>query len=246
MPRRQPPKGDSGFDKIVLTCEHGGNEIPREFARVFAGNRSVLKTHRGLDIGALAVATSLSQALSTPLFHVTISRLLIDLNRSLHHPKLFSEFTRDLDRDSRAEIIKAYYLPHRHTVERWIEREVKRGNRVMHIGVHSFTPVLNDEVRNADIGILYDPRRRGEKWLASRFAALAKTHSESNHWRVRKNYPYHGAADGFTTALRRKFTATKYFGIELELNQAIVGTSSGRRAMSTLMAAVLDQMAQPG
>lgn len=246
MPRQQPTNGDTGFDKIVLTCEHGGNEIPREFARLFAGNRSVLKTHRGLDIGALAVAETLSKSLSLPLFHATISRLLIDLNRSPHHPKLFSEFTRDLDRDLRADIIAAYYLPHRSTVERWIEREVRRGNRVLHIGVHSFTPVLNDQVRNADIGILYDPRRRGEKWLASRITTIAKAHADSRHWRVRKNYPYHGAADGFTTALRLKFSATKYFGIELEMNQAIVSTKSGQRQMSSLMAAVLEQMARPG
>ena len=38
-------------------------------------------------------------------------------------------------------------------------------------------------------------------------------------WRVRRNYPYRGCADGFTTALHRKFSNVYYAGIELEVNQ---------------------------
>jgi hypothetical protein len=40
--------------------------------------------------------------------------------------------------------------------------------------------------------------------------------------RVRRNYPYRGVADGFTTALRRRFPADLYLGIELEVNQRLL------------------------
>jgi hypothetical protein len=40
---------------------------------------------------------------------------------------------------------------------------------------------------------------------------------------VRRNYPYRGTADGFTTYLRRQFSARKYLGIELEVNQSLLG-----------------------
>jgi hypothetical protein len=37
--------------------------------------------------------------------------------------------------------------------------------------------------------------------------------------RIRCNYPYHGDADALLTAWRKKFSATYYLGIELEINQ---------------------------
>lgn len=36
---------------------------------------------------------------------------------------------------------------------------------------------------------------------------------------VRRNYPYPGNADGFTTYLRKQFSLSKYVGIEIEINQ---------------------------
>jgi len=39
--------------------------------------------------------------------------------------------------------------------------------------------------------------------------------------RVRRNYPYRGAADGLTTHLRRQL-GPRYLGVELEINQALL------------------------
>jgi predicted N-formylglutamate amidohydrolase len=87
--------------------------------------------------------------------------------------------------------------------------------------VHSFTPVLAGEVRTCDIGLLYDPRREAEGKFAE---AWRKGLAERlPGFRIRKNYPYRGAADGFTTYLRKQFPRS-YLGIELELNQKHVGT----------------------
>lgn len=36
----------------LITCEHGGNEVPTAFARLFRGHRRLLATHRGYDAGA--------------------------------------------------------------------------------------------------------------------------------------------------------------------------------------------------
>ena len=35
--------------------------------------------------------------------------------------------------------------------------------QVLHVAVHSFTPVLHGERRNADVGLLYDPARPRER-----------------------------------------------------------------------------------
>ena len=33
--------------KLVLTCEHGGNTIPNEYAAYFKEHQTILNTHRG-------------------------------------------------------------------------------------------------------------------------------------------------------------------------------------------------------
>ena len=54
---------------FVVTCEHGGNEVPRPYLRLFRGNaRVLLKTHRGYDFGALEMGRDLADALAAPFF----------------------------------------------------------------------------------------------------------------------------------------------------------------------------------
>src|SRR5688572_9101508 len=102
--------------RLVLTCEHGGPRVPRRYAPLFRDAPGVLGTHRAYDAGALEVARILSRKLRAPLLYSTVSRLVVDLNRSAHHPKLFSEFTRPLPAEERARILRRHYLPHRHAV----------------------------------------------------------------------------------------------------------------------------------
>ena len=89
----------------------------------------------------------------------------------------------------------------------------------MHFSIHSFTPRLGHKVRNTDIGLLYDPARKTERKLC---ISLQDTMREiSGEWNVRRNYPYRGNADGFTTWLRKKYNDKQYCGIEIEVNQKI-------------------------
>ncbi|MBO5532968.1 MAG: N-formylglutamate amidohydrolase [Fibrobacter sp.] len=87
---------------------------------------------------------------------------------------------------------------------------------IIHLGIHSFTPELNGKVRNADIGILYDPSRPQECELAQVIKAEIKRLYPA--MKVRFNYPYKGTSDGLTTTLRKKF-GSRYAGIEIEINQ---------------------------
>jgi predicted N-formylglutamate amidohydrolase len=186
----------------------------------------LLDSHRGYDFGALVMAKALAAAFRAPLVSATISRLLIDLNRSIGHPQLFSSATRDAPATLRADIVKHYYRPYRARVERLVRHAVSRGRRVIHISSHSFTPELAGKVRNAEVGLLYDPGRRGEVELCARWqAALAGCAPEL---RVHRNYPYAGKGDGLTLHLRRHFAPGTYVGIELEVNQGIV-IAGGRR-----------------
>ena len=204
-------------DHVLITCEHGGNRIPPAYRHLFAGFETLLQSHRGHDPGALTVARELAMALAAPLFVSTTSRLLIDLNRSIGHPRLYSEATRNAPPKLRHEIRDTFYLPYRNQVEAHIAEAMAHGERVIHIASHSFTPELDGDIRNADIGLLYDPSRPGELDLCRRWQAQFQVRAPG--LRVRRNYPYTGRSDGFTAYLRRRFPDDAYLGIELEINQ---------------------------
>ncbi len=225
---------------FLISCEHGGNRIPLRYRPLFEGYEHLLHSHRGYDSGALSMAKKLAMRLHSPLFAATTSRLLIDLNRSIGHPRLYSEATRPTPAAIRHEILKYHYLPYRTLVEANIADAIRSGLRVIHISSHSFTPELNGEVRNTDIGLLYDPSRPLEQELCNRWRTCLGTHVPD--LRVRRNYPYMGSANGFPTYLRRRFPADVYVGIELEVNQKHILKGGWRwHALRSLLADTLNE-----
>lgn len=211
--------------RFVITCEHGGKRIPAAYLAPFAGQEDLLRSHRGYDPGALSMARELARRLDAPLHYSTVSRLLVDLNRSPRHSRLHGETIRALPESARRDIVDRHYRPYRERVEADIADVIEGGGRVIHISSHSFTPVLDGVVRTADIGLLYDPARAGESVLCKAWLEVLKALAPA--LRLRRNYPYRGTSDGFTAWLRRRFGPDQYIGIELEINQAIVFGDSG-------------------
>jgi predicted N-formylglutamate amidohydrolase len=231
-------------DSLVVTCEHGGNRVPARYRGLFRGLQGALQTHAGYDLGALAMARELSAAFKAPLVAATVTRLLVDLNRSIGHPRLHGEAIRALSREARERILADHYQPYRMETEARIRQAISRGRRVIHVSSHSFTPELRGKVRAADVGLLYDPARKGEARLCARWKiALSQAFPQL---RVRRNYPYDGTDDGFMPYLRRRFRPTAYVGVEIEINQAIVIGAPRRWAalrtaiIASLRAALVD------
>ena len=200
----------------IVTSEHGGNQVPPDYNDLFKMHSERLATHEGYDIGSLDLAKKIAKASADENYLATTSRLLIELNRSLHHPKLFSSITGDLPDTEKEKIIKNYYAPHRNGIENAIKQAVDKKYLVIHLAIHSFTPVLKGEYRHTDIGFLYDPKRAIECLFSRAWQAQLKQHAPE--FRVRFNYPYRGTADGLTTYLRRRFPK-HYAGLEVEVNQ---------------------------
>ena len=213
-------RSNSRDNILLLTCEHGGREVPDAFAALFDGQQAVLDSHRGWDPGALELGEQMSARLGVPLFAATTTRLLVELNRSIGHPQLFSEFTRDLSALQRELIIRQHYRPHRDEVEGRVARLIAAGHRVIHIASHSFTPVFNGQTRRADVAWLYDPRRACERAFAATW--LKDFARRAPDLQLRRNYPYHGRDDGLMSLLRKRFGNDSYAGIELEVNQRFV------------------------
>ena len=216
----------SSRDELLLTCEHGGNRIPSAYAELFRGAEEVLASHRGWDPGALPLARLMARTLRVPLRAVTWTRLLVEANRAPTNPRIWSRFTKSLPIDERRRILARWWQPHRQAVEEAAAAAVARGKRVVHVAVHSFTPELDGVVRNADVGFLYDSRRKHEAELCRRWGAIL--HRLDPSLRVRYNYPYNGAADGLSTWLRRRHPQTRYLGVEIEINQGLVDAKGWR------------------
>jgi predicted N-formylglutamate amidohydrolase len=190
------------------------------------------------------MAREFAKAFDAPLVESTTSRLLVDLNRSIGNPELFSEAIPREPSGLRTEIVKTHYLPYRERAECLVEQAVLRGHRVIHVSSHSFTPVLDGDVRTADVGLLYDPARKVESELCVRWRDALATRDPD--LRLRRNYPYLGKGDGFTSYLRKRFGPESYVGIELEVNQAIVlGSASIWKALRGHLVASLKTATNP-
>lgn len=224
-------------DYLIITCEHGGNAIPPRYSQLFHDYADVLATHRGYDAGALTMAQELARDFAAPLVAATVSRLLIDLNRSLGHRHLYSAATRTLAKNVRAEIVRDHYRPYRDEIEALVRRAVDHGKKAIHVSSHSFTPELDGELREADIGLLFDPRRSGEVALAWGWQSALK--AAAPELKVRRNYPYVGTGDGLTRYLRRCHAPAEYLGIELEINQKHVAAGPSWDALRQIVSASL-------
>ncbi len=214
--------------KIILTCEHGGAEIPAPYKKLFKHNMGVLKTHRGLDIGALAVAKDLKNELNSPLIYSVVTRLLVDLNRFLGSLTLFSEFSNILSRAEKDKIIAQYYKPHWIRVHRVVESLITKKNTVIHIAVHSMTDNLNGNIRTMQLALLYDPKRTVEKKFSSLW--IAELRKEFPDFKIARNNPYKGDGEGLTSTFRTLFKPNSYLGIEIEINQGYLNAIKNKKS----------------
>jgi predicted N-formylglutamate amidohydrolase len=226
---------------LIVTCEHGGNRIPPAYWPLFRAHRAKLRSHLGYDPGALTLARDLATGLGAELVYSTTSRLLVELNRSLHHPRLFSEVIRKLAPAERRLLLEHYYYPYRAWVEGQIAEVIENGARALHISSHSFTPLLGQHARQADVGLLYDPRRAPEARFSRAWQRALQ--AADPQLVVRRNYPYRGSADGLTTALRERFAEDSYCGIELEVNQKYpLGERGAWTALRKLLVSTLQHV----
>lgn len=227
---------------FLITCEHAGNYVPSNYRYLFLGNEAVLETHRGIDIGAGQLAEQLADSLKLPLYVNMISRLLIDSNRSKFSPELYSEFSKSLDPVVKKFLMKKYYTAYRQQVYEWIKEHARKTDAVVHISIHTFTPVLKGKVRKADIGILYDESHEPEAKISHQL--VKELEAFAPQFITKHNYPYLGTADGFTTYLRKEFREQNYSGIEIEVNNKHHGKPEMEQIKKALLSALKSVMSE--
>jgi predicted N-formylglutamate amidohydrolase len=144
-----------------------------------------------------------------------------------------------LSPELRADLLRRYHRPHWRAVERRLARMRAKGS-VLHLGVHSFAPVLRGQVRTMDVGLLYDPGRAFERRAVG--ALRAALQRRAPQLVVRRNAPYRGVADGLTSALRKVHSDAAYAGIELEINNRWLSPTPDAMMVAAVLAAVADAL----
>ena len=220
---------------LVISCEHASNTVPPCFEWVFPNKSRVLASHRGYDVGAAVITDALAQRLSLTPVCGEITRLLIDINRSLGNPTMFSPYAHKLAEAQREQLIKTYYLPHCKKLAAAIDRGLRGAEHVLHVAIHSFTPWWDGIRRDGEMGILYDPEMKSE----SRFAMRMKRHLTAAGYHTRLNFPYHGRDDSLCHTFRGRY-GDRYSGIEIEVNNIMVRQSSASRRVGEELAQVLE------
>ena len=146
---------------ILLVCDHASSRFPKSLGDLGL-DPFARRCHLAVDIGAGALTEAVAKDLGVTAVLHNYSRLVVDCNRQLMDPGAFLEYgdgilvsgnrnLRQEDKDLRAS---ALYWPYHVAIDEQIERLKKSGPPPVMISIHSFTPVLNGESREWQMGVL--------------------------------------------------------------------------------------------
>ncbi|UVM52932.1 N-formylglutamate amidohydrolase [Pseudomonas sp. B21-015] len=157
---------EASVHPLILVCEHASRFIPAELNDLGLSDEAA-REHIAWDIGALALAERLAEALGATLLAANYSRLLVDLNRPRHAPDsipLQSEIyqvpgNRNLDEATREYRRHCLFKPFHARLQTLIDARVAHGRPVRVVGIHSFTPIYFGQPRPMEVGVLYGQAR---------------------------------------------------------------------------------------
>ncbi|HEB80166.1 MAG TPA: N-formylglutamate amidohydrolase [Rhodospirillales bacterium] len=152
---------------LLLICDHASRAIPRSMDSLGLPEE-VLERHIAYDIGAAQVTELLAHRLGVPALLAGYSRLLIDANRAPGDPMSVLEVSdgvsipgnQDLSEADLTRREETFFEPYHNAVTNALAQLWRLGRAPALLSIHSFTPSLNGEDRQWDIGVLWnrDPR----------------------------------------------------------------------------------------
>ena len=230
-----------GAAPLLIACDHAGNKIPESLFGL-GMSAAHLQQHIAYDIGALAVAELISDALHCPLVAAQFSRLLIDPNRGLDDPTLVMKLSdgdiipanRRVDRfaDNAAwqARIDDYYKPYNAAIEAALAQAKAQKIAPIILSVHSFTPQWRGAARPWHAAVLWDKDDRLKQVMTDYMAAQPEVvfgDNEPYTGRLKNDCLYrHGTQNGLPHAL-------------IELRQNEIDTPRGQAVWAQHMVAIL-------
>jgi len=216
-----------GQGSVLLVCEHASSFIPDDLDGLGA-SADARRSHAAWDIGALDVATALSQLLDAPLVAGAISRLVYDCNRPLSAPDCIpvrSEIyeipgNADLGEADKQARFDRVHTPFHDTVA----NQSGMANPAILVTIHSFAPIFNGIAREVELGFLYhnDPAPA---------QALLAQEQKQGVFRSALNEPY-AAKDGVTYTLDKHGEARRVPAVMIEIRNDLIDTGEKAQAMA--------------
>ena len=229
-----------GRSVLFLTCEHAGRAIPRRLGMLGLDERH-LDRHIAWDIGAAAVATSLSEMLDATLVLQRYSRLVVDCNRAPGAHDFVVTLSEDTEipgnfgvsEEERRARETEIFSPYHDTIRNLLDERVSRRRPVVLVSVHSCTSVFLGVSRPWHIGVLYERDRRYAGILLDLLARepeLVVGDNQPYYMTDEKDYavPVHGERRGIPH-------------VELELRQDMVAAEAGQAEWADRLARVLTE-----
>lgn len=218
---------------LILSCEYAGNQVPIRYRSLFPTDE-ILNSPEGWDAGALDITVALSEALDVSCFTHQTTRLLVDVNRSLSNPHLFSAFTIGLGDEDKQLLLDKYYFPYRLRVEHALAMLPKP---VVHLSIRTLPTVFQESVYLTDIGIVFDSQRTSEKTMALQL--MSSLEQIPGDFRIDLKDSSDNAPDGFIAYLRTRFSEEEYVGITVEINEKLLAPEVIEKVTSTLLISLL-------
>ncbi len=222
--------GDSG---LLISVEHASCTLPAPLV-LEDDDRPWLQTHWGWDLGAEEVSRRVLRELGGSGHFGRFSRLVCDANRPATasswirrrvggHLLSFNQQLDDAERARRKTALWDRY-------HEGLDRAMAAMTDPFLLSVHSFTPVLHEEVREMEIGILFDDHADLAFELFEIFADAGLL--------VALNAPYSGR-DGLMYSPWRHGRAHGAPYLELEIRQDLVATHRKAQAFGHRLARLL-------
>jgi predicted N-formylglutamate amidohydrolase len=224
----------AGSGHVVLVCDHASNRIP-ERLRSLGLEQARLREHIAWDPGAADVARLLAAELDSPLLLSGYSRLVIDCNRPLGHAESIAERSAGvlipgnqgltpLERSSRVD---ALFRPYHDAIAALLDARSSRPTAL--ISIHSFSPVLNGELRPWQIGIAH---LRDRRLAALLLGALGR----GGDFALGDNEPY-PVENGIDYTIPVHGDGRGLPSVMIEIRQDAIRTPAGATAWSARIAA---------
>ncbi len=200
---------------LLLVCDHASNRFPQSLGSMGLDYLDRV-SHMTLDIGAGAIAESLADKLGATALLCQYSRLVVDCNRKLSDNSVFLENSEGVDIPGNQNLqitekerrVSEIYWPYHNAIEAQICRLRDQYINPIVISIHSFTPVMNGEDREWEMGVLWDKDQITAEFFLNKLTDAG--------FFVGNNEPYSGKApEDFTIDYHAEPIGLPHVGIEI-------------------------------
>ena len=223
---------------VVLLCEHASQILPEPWSWSDA-DQWLVGTHWAIDIGVADLCRELVHELGCSALLARFTRLLIDANRPLTAPTLMRTvaegqtvaMNQHIAPEDRAARIAGFWTPY-HTAAGDL---VSRHDDSVVIGIHSFTPCYEGQIRTMEVGILFDQDEDFGCWAYEEFQKMG--------FKVALNEPYSGR-NGLMYSPQYHASQNGRKTIELEIRQDLLGDPHWRAKQRPKLAQFMEKAAE--